>query len=290
MAPSPIPGVKQTIAVASAKGGVGKSTVAVNLAAAMTMAGAKVGILDLDIHGPSLPMIMGVHQRPSLNEQQKIVPLERYGMRIMSFGFISGNQAPTIWRGPLVAKMTQQFFEEVDWGSLDFLVIDLPPGTGDVQLTLAQRLALTGAIIVTTPQKLALLDVRKSAEMFSKVHTPILGIVENMSGLSIAGVVKDAQDRVVPGASLELEGLGEVSRVTGDDEGRFEITVPVFRSGGGNEESSRLRVPLLGQIPLVPELVIASDSGEPYVLSRPETPAGLEFRRIAENLMKSMAS
>ncbi|MFB0517328.1 MAG: P-loop NTPase [Candidatus Neomarinimicrobiota bacterium] len=282
---SPIPGVKRTIAIASGKGGVGKSTIAVNLAAAMAMAGAKVGILDLDIYGPSLPMIMGTHERPSLNAQQKVVPLERHGMRIMSFGFISGNQAPTLWRGPLVSKITQQFFEDVDWGELDVLVIDLPPGTGDIQLTLVQRLALTGAIIVTTPQKLALLDVRKGADMFEKVNTPVLGVVENMSGLSVAGIVKDAQGREVPEATLELEGLGDLSRVMGDDQGRFEVTIPIFRSGGGNEESGRLGVPLLGQIPFAPELVIASDLGEPYVLRHPETPAGLEFRRIAETIM-----
>ncbi len=282
---SPIPGVKQTIAIASAKGGVGKSTVAVNLAAAMIVAGAKVGLLDLDIYGPSLPMIVGTHERPSLNEQQKIVPLERHGMRVMSFGLISGNQAPTIWRGPLVAKITEQFLEDVEWGELDFLILDLPPGTGDIQLTLVQRLALTGAIIVTTPQKLALLDVRKSADMFVKVNTPVLGVVENMSGLSLAGVVKNARGQLVPRATLELEGLGEVSRVTGDEKGHFEVTVPIFRSGGGSEESQRLGIPLLARIPLAPELVIASDSGEPYVLRYPDTPAGLEFKHLAETLM-----
>ncbi len=283
---APIPGVKHTIAVASSKGGVGKSTVAVNLAVAMSMTGAKVGVLDLDIYGPSLPMIVGTNERPTLNKQQKIVPLDRHGLRIMSFGFISGNQAPTIWRGPLVAKMTEQFFEDVDWGELDYLILDLPPGTGDIQLTMAQRLALTGAVIVTTPQKLALLDVRKGADMFGKVNTPVLGVVENMSGLSLAGVVKDAGGQVVPGATLELEGLGEVSRVTGDKKGRFEVTLPIFRSGGGSQESRRLGVPLLGRIPLAPELVIASDSGEPYVLSHPDTPTGQAFRHIAATLMK----
>lgn len=289
MVQAPIPGVKQIIAVASGKGGVGKSTVAVNLAAAMSMTGAGVGILDLDIYGPSLPMMVGTQERPSLNEQQKIVPLERHGMRIMSFGFISGNQAPTIWRGPLVAKMTEQFFEDVDWGELDFLILDLPPGTGDVQLTMIQRLALTGAVIVTTPQKLALLDMRKGADMFGKVNTPVLGVVENMSGFSLTGIVKDAGGRAVRGATLELEGLSEVTRVTGDDKGHFELTIPIFRSGGGSEESRRLGVPLLGRIPLVPDLVIASDSGEPYVLSHPDTPAGQAFRRIADTLMKRVS-
>ncbi len=281
-----IPGVKRTIAVASSKGGVGKSTVAVNLAAAMSLTGAEVGVLDLDVYGPSLPMIVGTNKRPSLNKQQKIVPLERHGLRVMSFGFISGNQAPTIWRGPLVAKLTEQLLEDVDWGELDYLILDLPPGTGDIQLTTVQRLALTGAVIVTTPQKLALLDVRKGADMFGKVNTPVLGVVENMSGLSLAGVVKDAGGQVVPGATLELEGLSEISSITGDKKGRFEITLPIFRSGGGSQESRRLGVPLLGRIPLVPDLVIATDSGEPYVLSHPDTPAGQAFRHIADTLMK----
>ncbi|UCH10409.1 MAG: Mrp/NBP35 family ATP-binding protein [Fidelibacterota bacterium] len=282
----PIPGVKHTIAIASGKGGVGKSTVAVNLAAAMSVAGAHTGILDLDIYGPSLPMIIGTHERPMLNEQQKIVPLECHGMRVMSFGFISGNQAPTIWRGPLVAKMTQQFFEDVDWGDLDYLIIDLPPGTGDIQLTLVQQLALSGAVIVTTPQKLALLDVRKGADMFEKVHTPLLGVIENMSGLSVRGTVKDEQGQIIPGARLEVEGLGDISEIVGDEQGHFQVVAPIFRSGGGMEESERLQVPLLGQIPLTPELVTASDAGEPYVLRYPDTPAGQEFRRIAKVLMK----
>ena len=285
---SPIPGVKYTIAVASGKGGVGKSTVSVNLAAAMTLSGAKVGILDLDIYGPSLPMIMGTDEQPVLNAEQKIIPLERHNMGIMSFGLISGNQSPTIWRGPMVAKMTQQFFEDVAWGERDVLVIDLPPGTGDIQLTLVQRLALTGAVIVTTPQKLALLDVRKGADMFAKVNTPVLGVVENMSSLPLQGVVKDAQGQVVPGATLEFEGLGAVSSVAGDEQGRFHVDVDIFRSGGGKEESERLGVPLLGSVPLWPALVVASDAGEPYVLQHPDDLIGQEFRRIADALLSQV--
>lgn len=286
VSPVPIPGIKQTIAVASSKGGVGKSTVAVNLATAMSMDGARVGILDLDIYGPSLPMIMGTNERPTLSKQQKIIPIEHHGLRLMSFGFISGNQAPTIWRGPLVAKMTEQFFEDVDWGELDFLIIDLPPGTGDIQLTLVQRLALTGAIIVTTPQKLALLDVQKGADMFGKMNTPVLGVVENMSGLSLEGVVKDADNKEAAMATLELDGLGEVVRISTDSKGRFKTLIPIFSSGGGSRESLRLGVPLLGQIPLTPELVVASDTGEPYVLSNADTPTGQAFIHIAGELIK----
>jgi len=282
---APIPGVAHTIAIASGKGGVGKSTVAVNLAVAISRTGAKVGLLDLDIYGPSLPMIMGTQEQPRINEHQKIIPLEAHGIRVMSFGLISGNEAPTIWRGPLVAKMTQQFFEDVDWGELDYLILDLPPGTGDVQLTLVQRLALTGAIIVTTPQQLALLDVRKSADMFHKVNTPVLGVIENMSGLSLKGLVKDAQGQIVPGATLEFEDLGAISRVDADGEGRFQANAPIFRSGGGDQESARLNVPLLGKVPLTPDLVVASDDGEPYVLSHADSVAGQAFQSIAQAVM-----
>ncbi|MFC1480966.1 P-loop NTPase [Candidatus Neomarinimicrobiota bacterium] len=285
---SPIPGIKYTIAVASGKGGVGKSTVSVNLAAALAATGVKVGILDLDIYGPSLPMIMGIEERPYVNEDQKIVPLERYGMKMMSFGFISGNQAPTIWRGPMVAKMTQQFFTDVAWGELDFLILDLPPGTGDIQLTLVQELSLTGAVIVTTPQQLALLDVRKGADMFAKVNTPVLGVVENMAGLNISGIVKDGTGAIIPGATIDFSGLGELSGVTADDAGMFNISVPIFRTGGGAEESTRLNVPLLGKIPLNPDLVLASDNGEPFVIGNPEHEITGEFQKIAAQLIKEV--
>ncbi len=289
-AATPIPGVKYTIAIASGKGGVGKSTVAVNLAAALSQTGTQVGILDLDIYGPSLPLILGINDRPFLNEDQKIMPLEAHGMRVMSFGLISGDQTPVIWRGPLVAKMTQQFFKDVAWGELDVLILDLPPGTGDVQLTLVQQVALTGAVIVTTPQELALQDVRKGANMFSAVNTPLLGVIENMSALQLRGIVKDAQGQPVPNARMEFEGLGEVSTVSAGDEGAFQVDVPVFRSGGGSAESKRLQVPLLGQVPLVPDLVVASDNGVPFVLEYPEHPVTAEFRRIAASLLDRAAT
>ena len=203
-------------------------------------------------------------------------------MRLMSFGFISGNKAPTIWRGPMVAKMTQQFFEDVVWGELDYLILDLPPGTGDIQLTLVQRVALTGAIIVTTPQQLALLDVRKGADMFAKVNTPVLGVVENMAGLVLEGTVRDASGNPLPDARIEIDGLETDSGGQADGAGHFSVSVPVFRSGGGKQESERLEVPLLASIPLVPGLVVASDSGEPYVLGHPDTPAGRAFTELAD--------
>jgi len=263
-------------------------TETVEFTAALVATGAQVGILGLDIYGPSLPMIMGIEDRPYVNEDQKIVPLERHGMKIMSFGFISGNQAPTIWRGPMVAKMTQQFFTDVAWGELDYLILDLPPGTGDIQLTLVQELALTGAVIVTTPQQLALLDVRKGADMFAKVNTPVLGVVENMAGLNISGTVKDGTGTVVPGATIDFSDLGELSSATADDAGQFTVSVPIFGTGGGAEESARLDVPLLGRVPLNPDLVLASDSGEPFVIGNPEHVIAAEFRNIAAKLIKAV--
>ena len=175
--------IKNVIAVASGKGGVGKSTIAANLALAFKEKKYAVGLLDLDIYGPSLPIILGFNESPKMTQDRKIVPFDKYGLKVMSFGFLSGNETPVIWRGPLVSRMTEQFFNDVTWGKLDFLILDLPPGTGDIQLTLTQKLRMAGAVIITTPQDIALADVRKGADMFRKVHTPILGVVENMSGL-----------------------------------------------------------------------------------------------------------
>ena len=169
--------VKNIIAVASGKGGVGKSTVAANLACAMVKQWQQVGLLDLDIYGPSLPIVLDLHDQPKMTQNKKLIPLEKFGMKVMSFGFISGNDTPVIWRGPLVSRMTEQFFRDVEWGNLDVMVLDLPPGTGDIQLTLTQKLRISGAVIVTTPQDMALSDVRKGADMFRKVNTPVLGVV-----------------------------------------------------------------------------------------------------------------
>jgi len=184
--------------------------------------------------------------------------------------------------------MTQQFFEDVDWGQLDYLVLDLPPGTGDIQLTLVQQVALSGAVIVTTPQQLALLDVRKGADMFDTVNTRVLGVVENMSGLPLRGVIRDAAGKVIPGATVEFAGIGDPAPIPADEQGAFNLEVPVFRSGGGREESERLKVPLLGRIPLSPDLVLASDAGQPYVLNHPDDPVGSEFKKIAAAVMESV--
>jgi len=250
-APPSIPGVKYTIAVASGKGGVGKSTVAANLAAALRKQGHSVGILDLDVFGPSLPITMGVHETPKVSGTNKLQPVIKYDMALMSLGFLLTDSSPVIWRGAMVSKMVTQFLFDVDWGDLDYLILDLPPGTGDVQLTLVQRVALTGAIIVTTPQDLALKDVERGANMFAKVNTPVLGIIENMS-------------------YHVCTQCGHVSQI--------------FSTGGGDKESARLNVPLLAKIPLNEDIMRAGEKGEPLVIHMPESEAAQTFRDIADKI------
>lgn len=277
--------IKHIIAVASGKGGVGKSTVAANLAAALKQKGSKVGLLDLDIYGPSLPIILGIHDMPQVTPDRKLIPLERYGMKIMSFGFISGNDAPVIWRGPMVAKMTEQFFSDVEWGELDYLICDLPPGTGDVQLTLTQQLDISGALIVTTPQDIALVDVRKGADMFKKVNAPVLGVIENMSGLVIEGKVI-ASDGKPTQVKIDIAGKETVET---DKDGNFSIRYDIFKRGGGEAESKRLGVPLLGVIPISEEIVDSTDSGEPIVLSNPKSPISEIYNSIADKVMENLS-
>ena len=276
--------IKHIIAVASGKGGVGKSTVAANLAAALKQKGHKVGLLDLDIYGPSLPIILGVHDMPHVTPDRKLIPLEQYGMKLMSFGFISGNDSPVIWRGPMVAKMTEQFFSDVEWGELDYLVCDLPPGTGDVQLTLTQQLDISGALIVTTPQDIALADVRKGADMFRKVEATVLGVVENMSGLIIEGkaVASDGKP-----AKVKIDIAGKDSVET-DKDGNFSLRYDIFKRGGGEAESKRLDVPLLGVIPISGDIVDSTDSGEPIVFSNPQSSLSEIYNTIAEKVVENL--
>jgi len=277
--------IKHIVAVASGKGGVGKSTVAANLAAALKQKGHKVGLLDLDIYGPSLPIILGIHDMPHVTSDRKLIPLEQYGMKLMSFGFISGNDSPVIWRGPMVAKMTEQFFSDVEWGDLDYLICDLPPGTGDVQLTLTQQLDISGALIVTTPQDIALADVRKGADMFKKVEAAVLGVVENMSGLIIEGkaVANDGKP-----AQVKIEFTGKESVET-DKDGNFSIRYDIFKRGGGEAESKRLDVPLLGVIPISGEIVDSTDSGEPIVLADPKSQISAIYNSIAEKVVENLS-
>ena len=280
--------IENIIAVASGKGGVGKSTVAANIALALKEKKYTVGLLDLDIYGPSLPIILGFNESPKMTQDRKIVPFDQYGLKVMSFGFLSGNETPVIWRGPLVSRMTEQFFNDVTWGKLDFLILDLPPGTGDIQLTLTQKLRMAGAVIITTPQDIALADVRKGADMFRKVHTPILGVVENMSGLQLEGMVKTAGGIAQKNLKMVFQGIDQ--EVNTDEEGNFSFPINLFKSGGGAEESERLGVPLLGKIPISMEVMSATDGGKPIILSKPQSTISEIFRDITENIISQLVN
>jgi len=249
-----IPGVDHVIAIASGKGGVGKSTVAANLAAALQRSGVAVGLCDCDIYGPSISLMFGATQeRPMATSDNTIIPIERYGIKLMSMGSLLDDGSPAILRGPMVTRATQQFLRQVDWSGLDYLILDLPPGTGDIQLTVVQTVALSGAVIVTTPQEVALIDARKASSMFAKVNVPVLGIVENMSYF-----------------------------LSPSDGKRYEI----FGSGGGALEAKRLKVPLLGAVPLDIETREAGDRGMPVVFEKPQHPISQVFCKIADQLRK----
>ena len=273
---SVLEGVNHIIAVASGKGGVGKSTISANLASALVNEGKKVGLLDLDIYGPSLPITFGVNEQPQMTQSKKLIPIEKNGIKLMSFGFISGNDTPVIWRGPLVARMTEQFFRDVEWGKLDYLILDLPPGTGDIQLTLTQKLQITGALIVTTPQDIALADVRKGADMFKKVNTPVIGVVENMSGLILKGEI---------GNQVSFITIND-EKIKVEKDGKFSHKVDLFKSGGGVEESERLGVPLLGKIPISKNITDSTDDGIPISKSNPNSVIGDIFKLITQKIIK----
>jgi ATP-binding protein involved in chromosome partitioning len=249
-----VPGVKRVIAVASGKGGVGKSTCSANLACALTHFGAKVGLLDCDIYGPSIPLMMGVHERPTVNAAERLVPPSNHGVKVMSIGLLVTDDQPVIWRGPMITKTIQQFLLAVEWGDLDFLLVDLPPGTGDAQLSLCQTVPLDGGVIISTPQEASLGVVRKGIAMFRKVNVPILGIVENMSYFTTPN--------------------GE--------------RVEIFGHGGGKEEAARQDVPFLGEIPIFTEIREGGDRGMPIVVSTPNHAAGKAFIQIAETLRKNL--
>jgi ATP-binding protein involved in chromosome partitioning len=246
-----IEGVKHVIAVASGKGGVGKSTVAANLAIALRgdKNQNKVGLCDCDIYGPSVGLMFGTNERPTATEEGRIQPIRRYDLNLMSMGFLLEGDTPAILRGPMVTRYTQQFLRSVDWGELDYLILDLPPGTGDIQLTIVQTVALSGAVIVTTPQEVALIDARKAASMFAKVNVKILGLVENMSYF-----------------------------ICPNDGNRYAI----FGSGGGEREAARLQVPLLGQIPIEMAIRESGDQGRPLTVSDTSGSTSKAFHNIAE--------
>ncbi|PCI04655.1 MAG: iron-sulfur cluster carrier protein ApbC [Hyphomicrobiales bacterium] len=249
-----VPGVKYIISVASGKGGVGKSTTSVNLALALQKLGNKVGILDADIYGPSMPRLLGITGKPTANGRI-LTPMEGYGLKVMSMGFLVEEDTPMIWRGPMVISALTQMLNEVDWGELDMLIVDMPPGTGDAQLTMAQKVPLAGAVIVSTPQDIALIDARKGLNMFRKVNVPILGIVENMS-------------------TFICPKCGERS--------------DIFGHGGAKDEAKRLGVPFLGEVPLHMDIRQTSDSGTPIVASSPDSEHAKAYIAIAEKMLERL--
>ncbi len=250
-----LPEVRHVIAVASGKGGVGKSTVAANLAVSLAAQGHRVGLLDADIYGPSVPMMFGITDRPKVIED-RLQPFEKFGLKVMSLGFVLDADTPVIWRGPMVMKALEQMLGDVDWGALDFMVIDLPPGTGDAQLTLTQKIPLAGAVIVTTPQDVALIDARKGLAMFRKVQVPVIGIVENMSGFT-------------------CPCCGEVTQI--------------FKAGGGERAAEELGTAHLGSIPLDPAIVEGGDAGVPIAVSHPDGAHGAAFRSLADAVSASVS-
>jgi ATP-binding protein involved in chromosome partitioning len=243
-----IPEVKNTIAVSSGKGGVGKTTVSVNLAVALAETGARVGLLDADIYGPNVPLMMGVKQPPAGSQKEKIQPAQNHGVKIMSIGFFVPEETPIVWRGPMIHGAIQQFLRDVEWGTLDYLIVDLPPGTGDAQLSIAQLVPMTGAIIVTTPQDVALLDSKRGLAMFQKVHVPVLGIIENMSYF------------VCPQCNERTD---------------------IFSHGGGKKAAEKLGVPFLGEIPIETSIRVGGDEGRPILVANPGSMIADIYRKLA---------
>ncbi len=251
-----LPNIKHKIAVASGKGGVGKSTVATNIAISLANAGAKVGLMDADAYGPSIPTMMGIQERPRTSPERKLIPLVRHNIKLMSIGFLVPEAQAMIWRGPMLHSAIRQFLSDVEWGELDYLIIDLPPGTGDVALTLTQAIPLTGAVIVTTPQDVALADVRRGIAMFERLDVPILGIIENMSYF------------LCPHCTEKTE---------------------IFSANGGKNTSERFGVAFLGQIPLDAEVCTAGDLGVPIVAGNPGSPQSEAFAGVANELERVLA-
>ncbi|UCF21149.1 MAG: Mrp/NBP35 family ATP-binding protein [Gemmatimonadota bacterium] len=253
--PEGVPGVRHVVAISSGKGGVGKSTIATNLAAALAVKGARVGLLDADVYGPDIPIMFGVHSRPRVTPDERVVPLEAHGVKLMSIGFLMDDDTPAIWRGPIVMGIIRQFLQQVAWGELDYLLVDMPPGTGDAQLSLVQLAKVDGALMVTTPQGVAVADVLKGIKMFERVDVPVLGLVENMSGFC-------------------CPHCGE--------------RTDVFGSGGGRKLAAIAGVPFLGEVPMGASVVAAGDSGQPTVLAMPESPEAMALMELAERVTAAL--
>lgn len=251
----PVPGVKNIIAVGAGKGGVGKTTVAVNLAIALSRAGGRVAMIDGDIYGPNVPIMLGLQTQLS-TDGEKIVPAEQYGIQVVSMGFLTGDDAPVIWRGPMLHGVIQQFFREVRWDRIDYLIVDLPPGTGDVALSLSQTVPVSGAVVVTTPQTISLADTRRAARMYQKLNVPILGLIENMSHF------------ICPGCHMESD---------------------IFGKGGGETLAKDLKVPFIGRIPIYEPIRVGGDTGVPITIGEPQSPAARAFKSTAEQLAAQLS-
>jgi ATP-binding protein involved in chromosome partitioning len=249
-AQTPIPGIRNVIAVGAGKGGVGKTTLSVNLAAALAAKGSRVGMIDGDIYGPNVPIMLGVHGQ-LMAEHEKIIPAETFGIKVVSMGFLTNDESPVIWRGPMLHSVIRQFFHEVKWGELDYLIIDMPPGTGDVALSLSQTVPVAGAIVVTTPQEVSLADTRRAVRMYQKLNIPVLGLIENMSYF------------VCPSCSHESD---------------------IFGRGGGERTAETMEVPFLGRVPIYEPIRKGGDTGQPLVIAEPDSPAARAFFSAAEQM------
>ncbi len=252
---APVPGVKNIIAVGAGKGGVGKTTVAVNLAVALSQSGGRVAMIDGDIYGPNVPIMLGVHTQLT-TDGQKIIPAEQYGIQLVSMAFLTGDDAPVIWRGPMLHGAIQQFFREVRWDRIDYLIVDMPPGTGDVALSLSQTVPVSGAVVVTTPQTVSLADTRRAVRMYQKLNVPTLGLIENMSHF------------VCPGCGEESD---------------------IFGKGGGQRLAEELSLPFLGRIPIYEPIRVGGDTGVPIAIGEPQSPAARAFRASAEQLAAQLS-
>lgn len=276
-------GIAHVIAVSSGKGGVGKSTATVNLACALQQTGARVGILDCDVYGPDIPMMMGLAGQPQ-SDGKTLEPKERHGVKTMSIGYLVEEDKPVMWRGPMIHKFLEQFLRDVNWGELDYLLVDMPPGTGDAQISLSQVVPLSGAVLVTTPQAVSTYDVAKAIAMFKQVNVEVLGIVENMSGFSVEGMAPASAN-----GEIQFDfGDQEVS-VPVDAQGRFGTEVQIFGSGGAERLAQKYGFPVLGSLPLNPAVRVGGDGGDPVVVARPNSLLAERFREVAGKFAQRLA-
>ena len=278
------PNIRHIVAISSGKGGVGKSTVTVNLAVALSKTGARVGILDCDVYGPDIPMMMGMSGEPEA-VGKKLIPKERHGVKTMSIGYLLADDKPVIWRGPMVHKLIEQFLADVEWGELDYLLVDMPPGTGDAQLSLAQIVPLSGGILVTTPQAVSAYDVSKAISMFKQVNVEILGIVENMAGFVVSGTVEGCP----AGTPMKVDSGTGTLDVTVGEGGRFETVVHVFGAGGAERLAQKYDFPVIGRIPLNPVVRVGGDGGDPVTVTDPDSVIASEFADIAGKFAQRVA-